>query len=712
MKIKEHPVLPAPGLPEIQGEMALSNCDSETALARILKRRQDVIIGEQQDPLRNGWEPSIWLIARALVDWLWIGKNWEKEIRDRLDMTWEQFKEAVLKKLGFKDFIKLVLVLGGNRGGKSELSAKLGMEFVTRKEKSTVIAMHMSAPRSISDQQKLFWRFMPPEWRKQLQTETTYIKYKAKTGFSDSSFITPILSEGRFINYTQILDRAVEGVEPDLILPDELIPPDWVETLVFRLTTRGGHGVMTFTPIHGYTPTVQMFLEGAEVAMAQPAYLAPKDGGPRDEAKALGLTEEEFQEIWSANKEKRPAMAPQSKPEDIFSWLEEKTPEQQAERDDKKMVFTDSKTGRKFELLPRVLRCVDPRKAVVFFWSCDNPYGNPKEVVADLRVKNVAGTTGVRERFYGIPDRMAHGKFPKFSKHIHVVPASAIPEKGDDYMFADPAGGRNFFLTWIRVNDGRAYVRREWPGRYWIPEIGVPGPWAIPSGRKEGLNDGARGDGQKPWGFGTLRMKFEIARLEGWKDFRDWQEENKVDRDSIPGEEENDSWEESNKDAEIIIGRYIDSRAASNPRIERDRPVTLQTDFARIGLDFELTPGNDVGDGIQRINALLDYVALPGDIEGTNFMTAPRLYVSNECVNTIYAMENWKFADGDKGACKDPVDNIRYFVDLGLAEETAGGKKERGGFAYGRRSRQRWAARRPGEKFLPPALRNGRACRI
>jgi hypothetical protein len=207
-------------------------------------------------------------------------------------------------------------------------------------------------------------------------------------------------------------------------------------------------------------------------------------------------------------------------------------------------------------------------------------------------------------------------------------------------------------------------------------------------------------------------MKFEIARLEGWACWKKWHEKIKGDHESLPCEEELDSWEEGNKDREIIIGRYIDSRAASNPRMERDRPVTLQTDFARIGLDFELTPGNDVGDGIQRINALLDFVAQPGDQDGTNFMTAPRLYVSSDCQNTIYAMQNWKYADGDKGACKDPVDNVRYFVDLGLAEETEAGQRERGGFAYGRNSGRTWISRRPGQKFLPPALLNGKACRI
>jgi hypothetical protein len=703
--------------------MAAAGCDAETALRRLLEKRAKVIAGEQYDPLRCGWEPSIWLVVRALLDWPWCHKGWEDEIQRRLGMTWEEFKGAMLRKLTFPEPVKMVLLLGGNRSGKSELEAKMGQEMLSHKPKSAVVACHMSDPRSVMEQQPLYWKYMRPEWRIKVQSATTYIKYQLKTGFADSSFITPILSIGRFINYSQNMDTALQGIEPDFVNADELAPPDWIENFVFRLATRSGKALVGFTPVHGYTPTVQIFLEGALTVMEQPAYLCPKDGKERLEHAALRLTLEEYQEIWDAHKAKppRPPMAPQSRPEDVLEWLEERI---DGPPSPKGYGAANDLHGRSFEMMPRVMRCVDPRKAVVFFWSNDNPYGNPKEVVADLRAKTVSGLEGVRERYYGFPDRVAHGKFPKFRKRAHVLPTKTIPERGLDYLFVDPANGRNFCMTWIRVNAGRAYVRREWPGRYWIPEVGVPGPWTIPSGKKEGLNDGARGEGQGPWGFGTLRMKFEIARLEGWACWRKWHEgmgtktgggitrENQDAREWIPREEEIDEWEEGPEDAESLEGRYIDSRAASNPRMERDRPRTLQTDFERIGLYFDLTPGNEVGDGIQRINAMLDYTADPGDEHGTNFLNAPRLYISEECPNTIYAMENWKYCDGDKGACKDPVDNIRYFADLGLIDEEASGQRERGGMAYGHaRGMGQGAWGRKGRR-LPPATIGGKACRI
>lgn len=696
----------------MRGEMKLSGCSPEQALGRILKRRDAVIEAEQQDPLRCGWEPSIWLVPRALLDWQWCSRAWEAQIKKRLGMTWEEFKAAMRKRLGFEEPVKMVLLLGGQRSGKSECEAKMALEMTANKPKSTVVAMHMSEKRSINEQQPLFRKYMPPEWPAQIQTAGAYIKYKLKTGFSEGSFITPILSQGRFINYTQDLDIALQGLELDFVTPDELVPPDWIENLTFRLSTRSGKGLVGFTPIHGYTPSVQIFLEGAMMVMERTAYLCPKDGGPRLEAATLGVTDGELEELWNAerNKPPRAARAPQSRPEDVLAWLGEGNSREKAQEAQKG-------NNRKFELLPRVMKCTDPRKAVVFFWSDDNPYGNPKEVAADVRVRTAGGSYGVRERYYGIPDRVKAGKFPKFSRKVNVIPASAVPTQGLDYLFMDPASGRNAYMLWIRVLAGKVYARREWPGPYWIPGKGMPGPWAIPCGRKQGQNDGARGEGQEPMGFGTIRMKFEIARLERWKAHEDWRAQVRdhasVDpRDIIPSLEEIEEWEESSEDIERMEARYIDSRAASAPRMERDRPVTLLTDYERIGLDFDLAPGNEIADGIDRINSMLDYVTESGDPEGKNWLTAPRFFVSADCPNLIYTMENWKWVDGENGACKDPADLVRYVFDLDLQNATGSATRERsrGGFSYGRRRIGR--GRDPRTKILPPATVDGEPCRI
>jgi len=360
-------------------------------------------------------------------------------------------------------------------------------------------------------------------------------------------------------------------------------------------------------------------------------------------------------------------MGPQSEPEDVLAWL---VP------DDGRQTTDIGKRDRVFDEVPRVMRCVDPRKAVVFFNPSDNPYGNPKEVMADLRHKAKAY---VRERFYGMAEKTISVLIPKFNRNIHVIPANRIPTSGTNYFFMDPAAERNCFMSWFRIKGQNVYLYREWPGNYAVPGIGIPGPWAIPSGRKDGRNDGAPGEGQQPsFGFGNLRYKFEMARLERWADYKLWSERSEINQptERYPADEDLTLWRYDYRDAaeEMITMRYIDSRAASAPRIENDRPVTLQTDFDDINILFNLTPGADIADGVSKINSALDYE------EGVN---APHFFISADCENSIYALENWMNADGQNGACKDPIDLIRYFFMAECEDVGVNDYRERGGVAYG-----------------------------
>jgi hypothetical protein len=304
--------------------------------------------------------------------------------------------------------------------------------------------------------------------------------------------------------------------------------------------------------------------------------------------------------------------------------------------------------------------------AVVHFIN-DNPYGNPKEIMAKALS---LGTEQVRVLVYGLATSAASDVFPKFDERQHCMEASAIEGvKGTNYHLMDPAGDRNFAQLWMRATEEHDYGYREWPGNYWIPRIGVPEPWAIPSGAKNGINDGARGRGQMNFGFGLLRYKFEIARLEGWEDFARWRRDaaftgTEAERDRAvlngvlyPEDRDLEDWWEGNGAREAIERRIIDSRAASNPRVEKDRPVTLQTELADIGLQFDLAPGIGVDDGIAKINSALDF----DENEDGSFWNKARLVIGKNLVNTIYALQYWMNADGEHGATKDFVDLLRYF---------------------------------------------------
>jgi hypothetical protein len=307
--------------------------------------------------------------------------------------------------------------------------------------------------------------------------------------------------------------------------------------------------------------------------------------------------------------------------------------------------------GRKFETVPRVMKCVDEEKAVLYFHSSDNPFGNPKGVLDVIRRKPVWFK---RERFYGIAYKSTASRFPRFCDK-HIIKADQIPKEGTNYLIVDPCGGRNFFMTWVRKTPTNVYFYRQWPGPYEIPGRGVLGPWAIPDGRK---HDGRPGEGQKTIGFGLRDYRNEIARLEWWKNEKGvWSPE--------PCKEK-------------VFRRYMDSRFASVPKLENDRPVTLIDQFEQLDLFFEPTPGDDISEGVEMINEWLSF----DSEKPIDFFNQPTMYVSEECPDIIYALQNWTGLDGQKGACKDPVDVVRYAALSDLEYVTDESWKTKGGGSY------------------------------
>ncbi len=308
-----------------------------------------------------------------------------------------------------------------------------------------------------------------------------------------------------------------------------------------------------------------------------------------------------------------------------------------------------------------MLKPSDPEesRAVVLLNGSDNPFGKPLSVFT----LNASASEEIGNRyFYGFAKKGMARMFPKFDRKVHVIPDSAVPSFGTNYQWEDPAGGRNSFLTWIRVTAKAAYVYREWPGNYEIPGQGVPGPWALPHGK---LGDGQKGPAQESFGFGLIQQKMEIARLEGWKDALKTRPENLSEAEFVK------SWFAENGAREVVVRRFIDSRYASTPHMEDDRPVTLLENYADVGLFYELTPGDDVSEGVKLLNDRFSY----DPTRPIDALNCPRLFIAESCKNTIFALETWRNAEKSKGATKDPIDNLRYFVLQGveyIAPETYG----------------------------------------
>ena len=566
-------------------------------------RREELIAREKHDPLRYGWEPPIWKVADALLGldkFGWLDADWAQRMREYL---------------GYEKPVALLLINGGNRAGKSEYCGKRMQMLLQSVEKARVWLFHSSSQNSVEYQHSMMWRYMPPELKRPIRSEVTYITYNQKNGFTENKFVLPNGSECSFRNYEQDIQK-IEGGEVDAAWPSELIPPEWVETLKGRLATRGGFMPVDFTPVEGYTPTVKLFRDGAQTAREVVAFLEPTDGG-----------------------EPLPELAFQV--EDVDKWLTGEPSQPEIPK------------GRTFLRLPRVERCVDPAKAVIYFHSMDNPYGGGRNLWEMYR-SDPARETRVM-RMYGLAAKQAAARLSRFDPAVHVIPDDAIPATGTNILVVDPASARNFFMIWLRFTPEGAYVYREWPGYYPIPGIGIPGAWAIPDGRKM---DGKPGPAAKSsFGFGLVQYKAEIARLERWKDAG-----KKAEGEQRSEEEIVRGWDEANGSEEVVYQRFMDSRFASAVKVENDRPVTLLEQFADLGLIFDPTPGDDVNEGVRMIENLLYY----DPTKEVSFFNRPKLYVAASCKNTIFAMQTWTGADGQKGATTDPIACLRYGVLSGV----------------------------------------------
>lgn len=530
---------PHPVLLEIPAD--LFKKDFETA-KRLLCEREERIVLEKEDPIRYGYEPE----------------------------HWSEVDEAAAK---YRD----ILVLGGNRSGKSTWAGKYLMRLLVEKPDARAWCFQTTNDNSISMQQPILWDFMPAELRKAKRTQVTNISYTQKNGFSENTFVLPNRSQCWFRNYAQDI-KTIEGGEVDVVWCDELVPLDWLETIRYRLVTRNGILIVTFTPVEGYSATVKEYLQGAKTLREIEAELLPK------------------------------------------------------------------RNGKGFETVPTLQKCATRNAAIFYFHTQANPWAGYERMKVELSQQP---REKILCRAYGVPTKATATSFPRFRESVHVVKADQIPKDGTVYLFCDPAGNKNWFMLWIRIDaGGRAWVYREWPQTdEYIEGVGYPEEWCKPSGKKA---DGEPGDGQKSFGFGLLAYTAEILRLE-----------------KLDGVEPFERW---------IDSRYGNTTVAGT----REHATTLLEELEEAGMPFRSCPTENISEGVSLINDWLYY----HDDKPIDHQNAPRLYISERCTNSIFALKEWTGADGQKGACKDPIDCLRYLVCSGV-ENVEGGKLDvTGGGSY------------------------------
>jgi phage terminase large subunit-like protein len=337
------------------------------------------------------------------------------------------------------------------------------------------------------------------------------------------------------------------------------------------------------------------------------------------------------------------------------------------------------------------------RANIVYFHITDNPYygyeealkqwQRAKKLIAfgkDRFYKLYRGATRskILSRVYGILQAGIAQQFPKFNDLWHCVDPDQVPKAGTNYLIVDPCPGRNWFMIWARIDPrGRWFVYREWPSTghkgpsAYIPGIGDPGLWTLPGQPA----DGVRGPAQAPFGFGLDRYKREILRCEGRAEDKEtraepepkqteqlfWRKQSVRERFGRAGSRTviNELATKETIAGEEISERWMDSRYGNSPTQTKEGSTTLINEMNDLGMDFMAASGKEIEEGTGLINDMLDYDT---QVERGKYSATlaranePKLFISRECPNVIYSLREWTGKDKQHGACKDPVDVLRY----------------------------------------------------
>lgn len=576
LKVTESPVVPLP--PSSLVDRLVGTAAGRAELVGMLQRREELIGAMKEDPLRYGFKPWYWKRASELSA---AGE---------------------------------LLVMGGNRSGKTEWAAcEAVLDLVNHPNRIWAFG-HSSADSSKRLQQPRIFNYLPAEWRNVGRGKKAYVNYSVKNGFADGVFILPNGSQAYFFNYMQDM-KVLEGYELDGFWADELIPVDWIEAIRYRLVTRKGRLIVTFTPVTGYTPAVGKYVAGAKVIEA---------------------------------KESDPKLLP-------------------ADRS----VVKDCPAGQ----MPFVLRSPNAGAHVIFFFTLWNPFNPYEEHVKKLQG---AQERDVMMRAYGWVEKAGGVAFPKFGsvnivRRAEQLAAGAsyadggptrtgrvmgslvpprpwenlyqgrLPMRGTNYRVGDPAPLKNWVLKWYRRDErGRCFLYREWPD--WASH----GAWAV-AGKKA---DGDEGPAQRAeFGKGIRDYKRIILEAEGWV----WSEEAGM---FVPGP----------GGVETIMGSIMDPRGggAAVPSAERQTSILQLLNEVQVDergrvvgpcLNFREAAGLRVGEGLDALREWMTYEE-GRDIDALN---CPLFYVVEDCEQSIYALKEYTGIDGEKGMLKDIIDPDRYF---------------------------------------------------
>lgn len=526
----------------------------------------------------------------------------------------------------------VVLYLSGrNRVGKSYYAHKRAVQDLMKYPDIELLFLAETVKSSVDGQQKLVWHWLPEEVKRMngTMTDTVKVKWSRANGFPDAKLIVPGGGVAYFDSYAADPGKW-EGFEfgsrqgrAIAVVADENMPLPWLEVVQRRAKYRNGIVLWCYTPTKGITPTIKELLGG------QPKPVK-----------------------WSP--------APMLPPGRVYV------------------------PGVPAGQMPTVaLSTAKKEAAAVYFHT--SPYGNYAQQVA----QDCAGKTTdyVKRMGYGWAEDLGGRAFPTFGQW-NVVEPEELPAEGTNYLLVDPAGSRPWASIWVRVapgNPGKLYVYRDWP------DVQRHGEWAVPTSRAT-TDDSKKGwDGDAGpayhWspGYGPHQYK------------RVWLEAESIG----PAEQERDPHRRklalAGKTAEVIQERYGDPRAMATQQAAERGAVTIFDMLAQPWLDghgAELAPpmffipvpvregvSHQLQEGMGLLNELLFWDQSRPLMPQVN---EPRLYVSRECQQVRWALDNYTGKGGSDAPSKDWIDLLSYmaFADLRYVAPW-NGERRRGWGGYG-----------------------------
>ena len=298
-----------------------------------------------------------------------------------------------------------------HNSSKTSYASKRMVQWMESKEHARIWAVQTTESNSVAMQQPFVWHYLPLEWKTVKKAGVvTYISYTQKNGFSNNTFVAPNGSQAWFKNYAQKL-AVVEGAELDLAWCDESAPVEWIQTLRFRLVTRNGKLLLTFTPAQGYSPTVAEFMNGAVVLKSKPAELAGAahhyPGLPRGQVPYI------------------------------------------------------MKAGPRW-----------PNAALIFFHSIENPYNDYAALCRMLQGKT---TVEILERAYGLATKTQGNVFQKFGPANIIPRSALPKEGTRYCVADGAGVKNWFIKWYLIDSAGRIYIYREWPDFQNYGEWALPG---------------------------------------------------------------------------------------------------------------------------------------------------------------------------------------------------------------------------------------------